>query len=55
MKKVIKQSLRDIAVKVLIDFGYEKDKSHAIVEPYADSLTEQFERYLKAYNDFKED
>ena len=55
MKKVIRQSFRMILIKHLFEFALEKDKSVSTVEHYADHAIEEFDRYLKAYNEFKED
>lgn len=54
MKKTIKQSMRTMLVKYLVDFGFEIEKNTATAEFYADNFVEEFERYLTAYNEFKE-
>lgn len=55
MKKVIKQSLTEIAIRYLTDFGFEKEKDSATIRHYAEGISNEFERYLGAYHDFKED
>lgn len=55
MKKVIRNSFKGIMVKHLIDFALEKDKSLNTIEHYAEHCVEEFERYLRAYNEFKEE
>lgn len=55
MKKVIKDSMRDMLVKLLMEFMNEKDKNTTTVVAYAESFCDNFERYLRAYKEFKED
>lgn len=55
MKRVIKDSFKGIMVKHLIDFALEKDKDLRTIEHYADHCVTEFERYLRAYNEFKEE
>jgi len=55
MKRVIRDSFKGIMVKHLIDFALEKDKDLATIEHYAEHCVNEFERYLRAYNDFKEE
>ena len=55
MKRVIKDSFKGIMVKHLIDFALEKDKDLHTIEHYADHCVTEFERYLRAYNEFKEE
>lgn len=55
MKKVIKSSLQEIALRHLVDFGFEKEKDTNTARHYAEHLVNEFERYLGAYNEFKED
>lgn len=55
MKKVIRNSFKGIMVKHLIDFALEKDKDLATIEHYAEHCVAEFERYMKAYNEFRED
>ena len=56
MKAVIRQSMKEMLNKLLLEFcndGTRKDS--AVIEHYAESFVENFERYLKAYHEFKED
>lgn len=55
MKPVIKQSMKTILIKYLNEFLTEKEKDFSTVEHYAHNCVEEIERYLKAYNEFKED
>lgn len=55
MKRVLRESLKGILVKHLMDFTMEKDKTLATIEHYAEHSVTEFERYLEAYNDFKEE
>lgn len=55
MKKVIKQSLKELFFKYLMEFRHETDKDSRQIESYANNFVTEFERYLEAYNDFKED
>lgn len=55
MKPVIKQSMETILIKYLNEFLTEKEKDFSTVEHYAHNCVEEFDRYLKAYNEFKED
>ena len=55
MKRVLRDSIKGIMVKHLIDFALEKDKDLRTIEYYAENCVAEFERYLRAYNEFKED
>lgn len=55
MKRVIKQSMKELMVKYLTEFRHEKDKDTTTIEHYANNFVNEFERYLSAYHDFKED
>jgi len=55
MKRVIRDSFKGIMIKHLIDFVLEKDKDLETIEHYAEHCVNEFERYLRAYNDFKEE
>lgn len=55
MKKVIKKSMKELLIKYLTEFRAEDDKDNLQIESYANNFVTEFERYLEAYNDFKED
>ena len=55
MKSVIRKSMKEMLAKLLIDFRNEPDKDLAQIEHYAEKFVEDFERYLTAYHEFKED
>lgn len=55
MKRVVRNALEEIIMKHLIDFALEKDKNTATIKHYAEHTVEEFERYLRAYNEFKGD
>ena len=55
MKKVIRKSMKEILFKHLVDFANEKDKDTATIEHYAEHFVDEFDRYLQAYKEFKED
>ena len=55
MKRVIRSSLKLILVKAFVEFALEKDHDSKQIEAYANGTVEEFERYLAAYNEFKED
>jgi hypothetical protein len=55
MKSVIKDSMKTMLVKYFANFGMERERDMKQCESYADSFVDEFERYLKAYNEFKED
>lgn len=54
MKRVIKDSMRGILVKLLIDFSAEEKKDSKTIMHYVDQFVKNFDRYLGAYNDFKD-
>jgi len=55
MNKTIKDSMREILFKFLYDFRNEPDKDVSTMQHYVDKFVDDFERYLSAYKDFKED
>ena len=55
MKAVMKKALKDFMVKHLNDFRNEEHKDAETIDYYADHCISEFERYLKAYYDFKEE
>lgn len=55
MKKVVRDSMKDMCVKMLKDFRSETEQDDGQVEAYANNFVSSFERYLRAYNEFKED
>lgn len=55
MKRVIRDSMKTMLTKYFANFGMEKDRDMKQCQSYADNFIEEFERYLKAYNEFKED
>lgn len=55
MKAQQRSALKEITLKHLIDFKAEEDKELPTMEHYAEHLAREFERYLRAYNDFKEE
>lgn len=56
MKAVIRQSMKEMLFKLLLEYNNDTTrKDNAVIEHYAESFVENFERYLKAYNEFKED
>lgn len=55
MKSVIRDSMKTMLVKYFADFGMERERDMKQCESYADSFIAEFDRYLKAYNEFKED
>lgn len=55
MNKTIKQSMKEMLYTRLLEFSYETTKDLSTVEHYAEKFVEDFERYLRAYKEFKED
>ena len=56
MKDVIRQSMKEMLVKLLLEFTNDSARKDVpLIEHYAESFCENFERYLKAYHEFKED
>lgn len=55
MKKVLKQSMEIILVKHLMEFTREPNKDLSTIKHYAETFTNEYEKYLMAYNEFKED
>lgn len=55
MKAAMKNALKAFMVKHLEDFKNEANKDAETIDYYADHCISEFERYLKAYSDFKED
>lgn len=55
MKRVIKDSMEQMLIKYFANFGMEKERDMKQCQSYADAFLEEFERYLRAYNEFKED
>lgn len=54
MKAVMRKALKDFMVKHLFDFANEASKDPETIDHYAEHCIGEFERYLKAYYDFKE-
>lgn len=54
MKRVIKKRMRSILFNLLVDFSTEEKKDSETIKHYADQFIVQLERYLGAYNDFKD-
>lgn len=55
MKKEIKQSMKKLLMARLEEFSHEPKQDKVTIECYANNFVVEFERYLRAYNDFKED
>ena len=55
MKRVIKQSMKEMLSKCFAEFSHEKEQDTAQIESYTNKFIDDFERYLNAYYDFKED
>lgn len=55
MKATLKHALKEFMVKHLVDFSKEANKDTETIDYYADHCISEFERYLKAYYDFKEE
>lgn len=55
MKKVIKDSMKEMLVNMLMDFRHEDEMNMSTIEYYAGNYVNKVEKYLQAYNDFKED
>ena len=55
MKATIKASLKMLIEKALTEFSRESDQGAQQVDAYAKSVVDDFERYMKAYYEFKED
>ncbi len=55
MKKEIKQSMKKLLMARLEEFSHEPKQDKVTIEHYANNFVTEFERYLRAYNDFKED
>ena len=55
MKAALKTSLKSFLIKHLEDFRKEPDKGAETIDYYADHCISEFERFLNAYYDFKED
>jgi len=47
--------LKALIEKALTEFSHESNQDEEQVEAYAKSVVNDFERYLKAYYEFKED
>ena len=54
MNRTIRQAMKEMVHKTLINFRSEPDKDLAQIEHYAESFIRDFERYLGAYHDFKD-
>lgn len=54
MKRVIKDSMRTILFNLLVDFSTEEKMDSETIKHYVDQFITNFERYLRAYNDFKD-
>ena len=55
MKKIIKSSMKEMLMRYLTNFSHEKEMDSVQIESYANNFVNEFERYLNAYNDFKEE
>lgn len=55
MKRVIKDAMKSMLIKYFTNFGMEKERDMKQCQSYADNFLEEFERYLRAYNEFKEE
>ena len=56
MKATIKASMKIMLLHYFAEIVNDPDNKDADVQAcYADSFTDDMERYLRAYNDFKED
>lgn len=56
MKRTIKQSLKMIMFKYLLEYANcERNKDFSEAEHFAERFVEEFDRYLTAYYEFKED
>ena len=55
MKTTVKTSLKMLIEKALTEFSRESDQGEEQIEAYAKSVVNDFERYLRAYYEFKED
>lgn len=56
MKATIKASMKALLLHYFAEFANDPENKDAEVQAgYADSFTDDMERYLRAYNDFKED
>ena len=55
MKATIKASLEKLIKKTLTEFSRESDQGEEQIDAYAKNTAYDFERYLKAYYEFKED
>ena len=55
MKKAIKEGMKNLVVKYLTEFAHDKEKDAGTIECYANNFVNDFERWMAAYNDFKED
>ena len=55
MKATVKESLEMLIKKALTEFSRESNQSREQIDAYAKSVVNDFERYLRAYYEFKED
>lgn len=55
MKAAVKASLKMLFEKALTEFSRESNQGREQVDAYAKSVVNDFERYLRAYYEFKED
>jgi len=55
LKRTIKASMKEILFKFLVDFQAEPVKDADTMKHYCDKYVDDFERYLRAYHEFKED
>ncbi len=55
MKKVLKESMESMLTKTLTEFSHEKEQDPETIKCYTDKFIDDFERYLRAYNEFKEE
>ena len=55
MKVTVKTSLKLLIEKALTEFSRESDQGEEQIDAYAKNVVNDFERYLRAYYEFKED
>ena len=55
MKATVKASLKMLIEKALTEFSRESNQGEEQIDAYAKNVVNDFERYLRAYYEFKED
>lgn len=56
MKQVLKNSIRELALHYFEEVARDPEsKDITVLQTYADNYIRDIERYLSAYNDFKEE